>query len=371
MKPYTVQHVQDGTKTYFFLCSGMTMEVDTTKYLKYKTKTRSSPNTVKRIAFSLSYYLAYLDENKLSVREVFDLNFGAQQIHFVEFLQWIQVGKHTHRSRTPQNATCNAYLKDVFGWLQFIERMDSQIRLKVLFDSTLSVAGAAGVRHSKRRRSFQAYLPEDHHIRNTVEKEHILLLLEHCSNIRDQLLLLILAETGLRIGETLGILYTQDIDYEKHNIIVRYREGNENGARAKHAEYRRAKLSAQTFHYLMCYLSEYRDLLRHTQYLFILLSGKQVGRPLNVDAVYAMLRRLMKQTGLAVTPHMLRHYYANERRRAGWDILLISRALGHRHISTTERYLDIGAEEVVEASEKYYEKYGDLYPIDAVLNTRR
>ena len=47
-----------------------------------------------------------------------------------------------------------------------------------------------------------------------------------------------MAETGLRLGEILGIHYTEDIDFERRTVRVRYREYNTNLARAKNAEYR-------------------------------------------------------------------------------------------------------------------------------------
>lgn len=51
-------------------------------------------------------------------------------------------------------------------------------------------------------------------------------------------MILILAETGFRIGEVLGIDYTKDIDYQNRKVRVGFREDNENGARAKNFEFR-------------------------------------------------------------------------------------------------------------------------------------
>ena len=50
-------------------------------------------------------------------------------------------------------------------------------------------------------------------------------------------MLLLLAETGFRIGEILGVDYTKDIDYEKQVLKVYFRDDNDNEARAKNAEY--------------------------------------------------------------------------------------------------------------------------------------
>ena len=85
-----------------------------------------------------------------------------------------------------------------------------------------------------------------------------MILLKACANCRDQILLLLLAETGFRIGELLGVRYATDIDYERHLLYVNFREDNENGARAKNAEYRR-QISDATLNSAV-YIEEYKTL---------------------------------------------------------------------------------------------------------------
>ena len=176
-----------------------------------------------------------------------------------------------------------------------------------------------------------------------------------------------LAETGFRIGEVLGIRYTEDIDYENHTIKVIFREDNENYARAKNAEIRRAKISNETFDILMFYIAENRKMLNKTKYLFITLSGNTKGQPLTANAVYSVFRLLKKKTGIAVTPHMLRHYYANERRKVGWSLDKISKALGHKQLATTESYMNIEDEEMTDIMEQYYKENQGLYDINRLL----
>ena len=81
------------------------------------------------------------------------------------------------------------------------------------------------------------------------------------------------------------------------------------------------------------------------------MSGKYAGKPMQDSGVRSLMERLEKKTGIKVTPHMLRHYFANTRRKAGWKLELISQALGHRHIETTMKYLNITEEELMEASD--------------------
>ena len=218
-----------------------------------------------------------------------------------------------------------------------------------------------------RIRQFDGYLNAVSSKGRTIERKNIIVLLDGCTNCRDQLLLLLLAETGFRIGELLGVRYVEDIDYQGCRIRVEPRVDNENKVRAKYEEDRWAKVSKDTFDILLFYYAKYRKLLRESEYLFITLSGEHAGQALTEDAVNAMLRRLQKKTQIKVTSHMLRHYFANERRKNGWSLELISQALGHRNLQTTINYLNISNEELVEASEELFRKNAALYMADKLL----
>lgn len=143
--------------------------------------------------------------------------------------------------------------------------------------------------------------------------------------------------------------------------------GNENNARAKNAEFRRAKISDATFDILTFYIEEYKELILKQEYLFINVSGDYAGKPFKVSGVYAMLRRLEEKTGIKASPHMLRHYFANERRKDGWKLELNSQALGHRNIETTMKYLNITDEELIQVSDEFYSKHQAMYGIQDLL----
>ena len=231
----------------------------------------------------------------------------------------------------------------------------------------ITVSNAVGVKRTIRSKSFKGYLKEkDRNVRAAQEPE-IIDILRACTNLRDQLLLLLLAETGFRIGEILGVDYTKDIDYEKQVLKVYFRDDNDNEARAKNAEYRSAKISRETFEFLLHYLAEYRRLLQRQSLLFINIRGETAGKPMRVESVYDMLDRMEEKTGIKLTPHMLRRYYAVSRRDAGWALELIQLALGHKHLDTTVKYLGILDNQLMTASREFYEKHSDLYGIKDLL----
>ncbi len=255
MKRYEMNKQKEGSITYFFIRDTETWDIVLlpTKYLMHMTKAKCSPNTVRRSGCSILYYLEYIEEKEKKLTDVYEMSFTEQTKYFVEFLYWLKAGKHTSGKMNilPNNGTCNAYLKDVFRFYVFIEEEFSQFGgLKVLSYSQFTAVDSVGLKKTIRSRSFKGYLKEEEHKARTAKKDEIIEILKACTNIRDRLLILLLAETGYRIGEILGINYMNDIDYSNQVIRVYFREDNENGARAKNAEYRSAKISADTFQFL-------------------------------------------------------------------------------------------------------------------------
>ena len=375
MKRYSVETAWEGRKQYYYIQDEETLDIVLlpSRYLMHKIKSNRSPNTVKRAAYALCYYLEYLSEMQMDFPQVYDLQYEEQNEHFVKFLYWLKEGRHKEEQfkKIPGNGTCNAYLKDVFRFYLFMEaQAGSTGTLSVLFYNTYTTPDAAGVKRTLRFKGFRGYLRQEERKVRAAEQNEIITILQACTNCRDQLLILLLAETGFRIGEVLGVDYTKDIDYRNHTIHVWFRDDNENHARAKNAEYRRARISEDTFEFLMHYLAEYRELLQRQTFLFINIAGDTAGKPLQVGSVYDMLGRMEKKTGIKITPHMLRRYFGNARWEAGWALELISRAYGHRHMDTTIKYLGILDDRLMQASKDFYEKHTDDYGIRDILTGR-
>ena len=92
MRRYAVETIVDENVKYYFIRDCETLEIVLlpSKYLKHKTKSNRSPNTVKRSAFSICYYLEYLEELSLDIPQVCGLDFEKQSDHFVGFLHWLK-----------------------------------------------------------------------------------------------------------------------------------------------------------------------------------------------------------------------------------------------------------------------------------------
>ena len=320
MKYRVVSILKDNRPRFLIISDIEEIEILPSKYLKHLDQINASPNTVKSAAFALSYYYNFLQEQTIGLDEITLLSYSEQNKHFIDFLYWVKSGKHTEHNTQTSNKTCNMYLGAVFRYYQFLALEDVLPMLKVLRVKKVSYFDSMGVNHQNAVNSFKGFFKEEEPNLEEITSEEIQELINACSNDRDRLLIAMMAETGLRLGEILGIHYTEDI-------------------------------------------SDNRKSLMNSEYLFTKLTGKNKGEPLDADSVYSMLKRLSKKTDINSHPHQLRHYFAEERRKEGWDLNDIRFALGHKKVETTIKYLGENNERLIEATDQYYSNNEDLYQI--------
>lgn len=128
MEHFIVDMQTEKSKKYYFIREEVSQEIVLlpSQYLMHKMRAKGSPNTIKRSALVISYYLNYLSENQLTMEDVWNMKYEKQQEHFTDFLIWLKAGMHSKDEYTkkPYNETCNAYLKEVFRLYNFAEQQE-------------------------------------------------------------------------------------------------------------------------------------------------------------------------------------------------------------------------------------------------------
>lgn len=77
-------------------------------------------------------------------------------------------------------------------------------------------------------------------------------------------------------------------------------------------------------------------------------------KPLDKDAIEQTLRKIAKRAGVErANPHKFRRTCATLALRRGMPIEQVSKMLGHEQISTTQIYLDLSEEDLIQAHKKY------------------
>lgn len=171
-----------------------------------------------------------------------------------------------------------------------------------------------------------------------------------CRSPREVFIVRLLYDSGLRIGEALG-LRREDMHLLPvsralgcavvgPHVHVR-RRANPNGTLAKSRYPRTVPASDAIVSAYADYVFERDDILGEddTDMVLVNLYHAPVGRPMSYRGAKGFFERLARQVGFPLWPHMLRHTAATNWVRAGVDLDVVQRLLGHASPASTLVYL--------------------------------
>lgn len=333
------------------------------KYLKYLDNTGKSRNTQKTYCYALKQYFAYLKETNKDHNNI-------RLEDLVEFVGWLRSPFESNKitplkpiqtKRTEK--TINLTVTAVTNFYDYLYRNEELIN--GMSEKLMRQVFTGG---RSRYKSFLHHVHKDKpSIRNilkikeprknveTLSKEQVQQVLNATTNIRDQFLIQVLFETGLRIGEVLS-LYLEDFkfDYRGHRIFLKDRGELENGAMLKTGE-RGIYVSQALMDLFDDYLYEVLDELDfRSNFVFVILRGENKGKPLTLTAVEALFKRLREKTGIRkLHPHLFRHTHATMYYQETKDIKQVQERLGHSQIQTTMNlYLHLSEDDIRKDWEK-------------------
>lgn len=159
---------------------------------------------------------------------------------------------------------------------------------------------------------------------------------------RDKTLILLLLDTGLRIGEALS-LTPEQINFKELTITV-------SSLIAKNRKSRDIPISREVAKRL-------RQLLDETQQYFgeeCKLFMNAYGEEFTDDAFRRRLNRLKRKLNITkLSPHMFRHTFARNYILNGGDLFTLQKILDHADIQTTRKYIQMNTEHIREQHNKF------------------
>ena len=350
-----------GERTWTVLGADCRVVGPAEEYLEYLRAQQASPNTVKSYARALALWWQYLD--------VFDLRWDAVTVEvFGAFLTWLRTGDGPAvvsiepRPARFAESTVDARLRAVMSCYDY---------------HVLSGVDVGRDMHRITHRGGGRYLPLLEHVarrkgrRQAVVRVRgrrraappvltpgqIELICRECASwdggarqwrgsVRDRLLWMLLAETGLRLGEALGL---QHRDWRTGcgetpflNVVAR---DHPHGVRAKSGG-RRVYVSDELDRiygeYVWQLCEAGADMAVEdfdASCVFVNLGREPRFAPWKPDSVYDLVdrlrRRLAGQVPAQWSPHWLRHSHATALLLSGVPVHVVSRRLGHADVQTT------------------------------------
>jgi integrase/recombinase XerC len=156
---------------------------------------------------------------------------------------------------------------------------------------------------------------------------------------RDRAILELLYSCGLRVSELVGI-NLNELDLNSMSVKV-LGKGNKE---------RMVPLGSKASTAIKIYLSQRFDLKPKDDYLFVNSRG---GR-LSTRSIDRIIKKYATISGIPknISPHVLRHTFATHLLGGGADLRAIQEMLGHKSLSTTQRYTHTSIEKLMEIYDK-------------------
>lgn len=368
---YKVEKHKNGAAPVYWISADGRLDEMSFEYIELLRKQNKSPNTLKRYAWSITYFYNYLTLTEVDFDGIGNMSFFEQVDLFRGFLLWLKSGKHkTHKHEgTIKNKTCNDILKDVLHFYFYLVDYKGLRPLSVLRPRVSGYINSMGLYRKSYSESFDFMLDENEdepYEAHIITEDEEKIVFEALKNPRDKALLMLMIDTGIRIGEALGIK-RHELDVERKRVKIQFSGKNENGARAKRGEYRVVTFSPKTQQALYDYITRYESILSRGELLFVKLQGQSKGKGMEKADVDSVLRRIEEKTGIHIHSHLLRHKFAEERDAAGWETAKISKALGHRSIRTTETYLNSSPAKCERVEEEFFKERDEAIDISFLL----
>ena len=334
---------QDAQKRYVVIDETGELVEPIVRYLKYLDRIGSARQTLRSYAIALRQYWEFLLQEQLDWQRITldDLS---------RFVLWLKLPSGMLKvvpahpvEQARSNRTINHALTVVRGFYDYHWRME-EVSTNLKDHTTTSLPG-----RFRRYKGFFHHITKESPIAKnilrqkeekrqrpkTITKDQVQDLLNACANERDRLLVRLLYETAMRVGESLA-LFVEDIDVAENCIHIRDRGELPNGAEIKtiHAP-RSLDVSTDLIDEIVAYVGRVHTAEVETNHLFIKLHGKHAGQALTYADVDSLFRRLRQKTGLDMTPHVLRHSMLTKLAELGWQPELLQERAGHASFQQT------------------------------------
>ncbi|MGZ6638879.1 MAG: tyrosine-type recombinase/integrase [Solirubrobacteraceae bacterium] len=331
------------------------------EYLAWLTDCERSPNTVEGYARDLRAFWTFLAEYGLEWERV-----GVSEL--AEFAAWARrpaenVVVLAEEAARLSARSVNRMLSGVVGFYEFQARRGSMLALDLVVKTRSGRGGYKPFLHGiakSRPRGRAVRLPERRSFPKTLSLEQVAAVIDCQERLRDRFLFALLASTGMRVGQALGLRHEDVVAWERR-IVIRAREDAPRRARSKGGAEGAVPVSAELMRLWNDYMhEEYRDL--DCDFVLVNLWGGQRGRPLTYSNVDRIVARTQRRVGFHFTAHRLRHTYATLAYRDGVQLEVIGALLTHRSPTSTLIYTHPTAEDLraVLAGCGVLEKVADL-----------
>jgi integrase/recombinase XerC len=161
------------------------------------------------------------------------------------------------------------------------------------------------------------------------DQKKLLRAIELTKRTKDRAIATLLFYTGMRLSECAN-LELDDLFIVGRNTRAIIRSG-------KGGRYREVPLNSLVCEVMQAWLTERRNKFAGESVTPAVFLNPQ-GKPMLPNSIYEIIRKIGRNAGLELSPHILRHTCLTSLVRKQNDIILVADIAGHKSLNTTRRY---------------------------------
>ncbi len=339
----------DGGELWLVLDPELVRHREASDFLRCLQGAGRSPHTIRAYAGRVAGFLSWCLQEGINWATI-------ELVDLARFKYWLEATPHRvgrHRS----GSTVNAILTAVCEFLRFCARtgvIEQPVADRLSEPRFLRFTppgfdpGEGGQFRTVRARALKARAETP--FPDALTSEQASAVLSSCRRPRERFMVILLHDTGVRIGEGLGMRRSDMHLLPDSRVLgcpvvgphvhIAHR-ANPNGALAKSRYPRTVPASDAVLNSYADYQVERAELVGQDEcdMVFLNLYHEPLGAPMVYRTAKRFFDRLAAECGFPVRPHMLRHSAATNWIRAGVDLDVVRALLGHASLASTTVYL--------------------------------
>lgn len=343
--------VSDGTKSEFVLLDKhMRLVRPVNEYLNYQALRGRATNTLRAYGRDLKIFFEFLEQRDLRYDQI-DVKLIREFVEYLRSPDEHLLFLNVESKRSP--VTINRMVGTVHGFYCYQAAMNDivnpLITKEVNNPNSLFRSMLYHTRKSNYTKQSIFKIKESDYRIHLFTAAEIQMMLEVLPTARDKLIFKFLIQSGARISEALA-LKIEDIpvpDFESEISVIHHVKSK--------GKYRDIYIPTALLAELDEFIMEHRSsVMTAHSYVFTTQHPHQQNKPISYRGLYEVFKRAGKKVGIDFKFHDTRHTFVTRLVESGMDFSVVRILAGHKHITTTQKYVTLSTGYVAESLAKYW-----------------
>lgn len=346
-----LHRVSNGTASGFALLDRkMRLVQPVSEYLDYQALRGRAVNTLQAYARDLKVFFEFLEQRNLQ-HDGIDVSMIREYVEYLRSPDAATVYLNAESKRSP--ATVNRMIGTIHGFYSYHAAMHGIANPVIAKDISSPNSVFRGMLYHTRksnytRQSIFKIKESDYHVHLFTAVE-IQKMYEVLPTARDKLIFKFLIQSGARISEALA-LKIEDIpvpDFSSEISVLHHVKSK--------GRYRDIYIPTELLAELDSYILEHRSSVKTAHsYVFTTQHPHQQNKLISYRGLYEVFKRAGKKVGIDFKFHDTRHTFVTRLVESGMDFSVVRILAGHKHITTTQKYVTLSTKYIAESLSKYW-----------------